>query len=62
MDTNELLIRTMNAAKEARKRGFEKTAEAFDEIVESLLAIINSQSRLSEEKCANARADVLHVH
>ena len=37
MDVNELLVRTMNAAKEARERGFCKTADALDEIVESLL-------------------------
>lgn len=43
MDTNELLVRTMNAAKEARESGFYKTADAFDEIVESWFDLLDTQ-------------------
>ena len=62
MDPNELLIRTMNAAKAAREQGFEKTADAFDEIVESLLEFMNAQNQFSVEKRANSSADMLHFH
>lgn len=62
METNELLIRTMNAAKEAREKGFDKTADAFDEIVEGLLEVINAQSQFSDNVRANTCADVLHIH
>ncbi len=62
MDTNEILVRTMNAAKEARDQGFEKTADAFDEIVEKLLELANSRAQSVGEKRANTNADVLHVH
>ena len=62
MDTYELLVRTMNAAKEAREKGFDKTADAFDEIVEGLLEVINAQSQFSDNVRANTCADVLHIH
>ncbi len=62
MDTQELLVRTMNAAKEARERGFENTAGAFDEIVESLLQFMNSQTTSIGENRANSLPDTLHRH
>ena len=49
MDTHELLIRTINAAKEAREMGFENTAECFDEIVESLLDFMKSSTEIQHE-------------
>ncbi|WP_306112786.1 MULTISPECIES: hypothetical protein [unclassified Roseovarius] len=62
MDTNELLVRTMNAAKEARERGFDNTASALDEIVESLLELLNSRTQSMGEKQANIGPDFLHLH
>ncbi len=62
MDTNGLLIRTMKAAKEARSQGYRKTADAFDDIAESLLEVVNSQSQFSAKKQANSCVDVLHFH
>lgn len=62
MDTNEMLVRTMNAAKEARARGFEKTADAFDEIVESLLELLSSQAQSLGERRANSQLAAQHIH
>ena len=62
MDTNEILVRTMNAAKEARDQGFDNTADAFDEIVEKLLEMVNSRAQFTGEKRANSNADILHIH
>ena len=62
MDANEILVRTMNAAKEARNQGFNNTADAFDEIVEKLLELSNSRAQFVGEKRANTNADVLQVH
>ena len=62
MDTQELLVRTMNAAKEARERGFENTADAFDEIVDSLLQFMNSQTTSIGEKRANSLPYTAHRH
>ena len=62
MDTNAMLVRTMNAAKEARARGFENTADAFDEIVESLLELLNSHAQSMGDKRSNTRADAQHIH
>ncbi|WP_299852634.1 hypothetical protein [uncultured Roseovarius sp.] len=62
MDNQELLVRTMNAAKEARERGFVNTADAFDEIVENLLQILNSQIQPLDENRANLLPETLHMH
>ena len=62
MNTHELLIRTMNAAKDAREKGFDNTADALDGIVERLLEFINSQAQPGGEKRANSPADVQHLH
>ncbi len=62
MDTQELLVRTINAATEAREQGFEKTADAFDEIVKKLLEFMNAPVQSVGEKRANSCLDVLHVH
>lgn len=62
MDSQELLVRTMNAAKEARERGFVNTADAFDEIVGNLLQFLNSQVQSMDEKQANSRPETLHFH
>ncbi|WP_299852364.1 hypothetical protein [uncultured Roseovarius sp.] len=62
MDTNELLVRTMNAANEARERGFENTAEALAEIVESLLELSNSPFHSVGEKRANSRPEFQQIH
>ncbi len=62
MDTNAMLVRTMNAAKEARARGFENTADAFDEIVESLLELLNSHAQSMGDKRSNTRAAAQHIH
>ena len=43
MVSNQLLIRTIHAAKESRDRGFYNTADAFDEIVESLLSLLEPE-------------------
>ena len=62
MDTNELLVRTMNAAKEARERGFYKTADAFDEIVESLLDLLESRAQPASEIQLESFAEMQHFH
>ncbi len=62
MDTNELLVRTMSAAKEARERGFENTANALDEIVGNLLGLLNSRTQSVGEKRANIGTDFHHIH
>ena len=62
MDTHELLVRTLNAAKETRENGYEQTADAFDIIVENLLKHINSQVQSVGEKRANSIAYVQHFH
>lgn len=45
MDPNEMLVRTTNAAREAREKGFHKTADAFDEIVERLIVLMDSRTQ-----------------
>ena len=62
MNTQEILVRTMNAAKEARERGFVNTADAFDGIVDSLLQLMNSQTQSIGEKRVNSLPDTLHRH
>ena len=62
METNELLIRTLNAAKAARDRGFFKTADAFDEIAEDLLQFLTSPPRSPGEERAKTAPDLLHFH
>ena len=41
----ELLIRNIHAAKEAREKGYNNTADAFDEIVEGLLSLLDADSQ-----------------
>ncbi len=62
MDTQELLKRTMNAAKEKREQSFEQTADALDEIVVSLLELMNSPVQSVGEKSATSLPNVLHIH
>lgn len=62
MDVNELLVRTMNAAKEARERGFCKTADAFDEIVESLLDFLETRAQSKRENVAESTSEAHHIH
>ncbi len=62
MDTNEILARTLNAAKEARNRGFYKTADAFDEIVETLLDLLDAEQRSRSAKRANSASELQHFH
>ncbi|MFD1157915.1 hypothetical protein [Roseovarius aestuarii] len=62
MDTEEILVRTMNASKEAREHGFLNTAEAFDGIVDSLLQLMNSQTLSIGEKRVNSLPDTLQRH
>ena len=62
MVSNELLIRTIHAAKEARERGFDNTADAFDEIVESLLELLKSKPAIPSEETTTALSDFDHIH
>ena len=62
MDTNEMLVRTMNAAKEARERGFFKTADAFDEIVESLLDLLESHAHSQHDGVIETVPEVHHMN
>ena len=62
MDTNELLVRTLNAAKEARKKGFYNTADAFEEIVENLLALLDAQSQSTHETRMVSPTESHHIH
>ena len=45
MVTYELLIRSIHAAKVAREKGYDNTADAFDEIVEGLLSLLDAESQ-----------------
>lgn len=62
MDTNEMLVRTMNAANEAREGGFPKTADAFDEIVESLLDLLETRAQSKRENVVETVLEAHHVH
>lgn len=62
MVTNELLIRTIYAAKEARKCGYECTAEALDQIIEDLLSLNNQCSQFEIEKCTHPQQGFTHFN
>ena len=62
MDSNELLIRTINASIEARKRGFVNTAEAFDEITESILELSSIRDQKVMKKSGNNAIDDFEFH
>lgn len=62
MVTHELLIRTIHAAREARERGFDNTADAFDEIVESLLELLKSNSSVPGEEMTTILSEFDHIH
>ena len=62
MDTYELLVRTMNAAKEAREKGFYETADAFDEIVESLLDLLEVRVQSDRDFWNTSVPELHHVH
>ncbi len=62
MVTNELLIRTIHAAREARERGFYNTADAFDEIVENLLDLLKPSSTISSELATIELSKLDHIH
>lgn len=49
MDVNELLARTMKVSKEAEEKGFYETADAFDDILDSLLEMLNSRAQFENE-------------
>lgn len=62
MASHEILLRTMNAAKEARENGFMNTADAFDEIATNLLNLLRSHSQSEDVKAANANPFVFDKH
>ena len=62
MHTNELLVRTMNTAKQAREEGYSDTAEAFDQIVESLLGHLDSNLQPSGEFQTKPVAEVQYLN
>ena len=62
MDPNELLVRTMNAARDAREKGFDKTADAFEEIVESMLDLLSSRSNSQNEVATEPMLEFYHFH
>ncbi len=62
MVEHELLVRTVNAAKEAREQGFDNTADAFDEIVESLLNLINLSSQFEVENRTHSQHEITHIN
>ena len=62
MVTHELLVRTMNAAKEARKQGFEGTADALDEIVENLLQLFNPGTQLEHEIQTHSHSESISIN
>ena len=62
MDTNEILVRTMNAAKEARKCGFYNTADAFVEIVETLLVSLDENAHSKSAKRTASVSELQHFH
>ncbi len=62
MVTNELLLRTIHAAKEARERGFYNTADAFDEIVENLLELLKSNSTIPGGEITALSSEFDHIH
>ncbi|MEO3417411.1 hypothetical protein AAFO92_22360 [Roseovarius sp. CAU 1744] len=62
MNTNEMLIRTMNAAKEARKKGFLNTAEALDEIGERLLGLLESHAQPQSDYLVEPSSELHHMH
>ncbi|MEO3417394.1 hypothetical protein AAFO92_22275 [Roseovarius sp. CAU 1744] len=61
MITNELLIRTVSAAKHARENGFKNTADAFDEIAENLLELMNSGSATSFDGTRARPSEIEHI-
>ncbi|MEO3416804.1 hypothetical protein AAFO92_19305 [Roseovarius sp. CAU 1744] len=62
MNTNEMLIRTMNAAKDAREKGFLNTAEALDEIGERLLGLLESHAQSQSDYLFEASTELHHMH
>lgn len=62
MDVNELLIRTMNASREAQENGFYDTAEALDDILDSLLETLISRNQIESEALAITAPISNHIH
>ena len=62
MDVNELLARTMNASKEAQELGCYETADALDDILDSLLEMLRSQIQFERETSAILPQETQHLH
>ena len=62
MVTHELLVRATNAAKEAREQGFDNTADALDEIVESLLQLFNPKTQFEIENRTHIQTEFNHFN
>ncbi len=61
MDVNEMLVRTINAAKEAREKGFYETADAFDSIAESLLDLLETRSQSERDMRLSETPELDHA-
>ena len=62
MITHELLVRTTNAAKEARDQGFDNTADAFDDVAENLLKLFNPSTQLEIENRTHLHTNFTHFN
>ena len=62
MVTNELLIRTVHAARDARERGYNNTADAFEEIADNLLELLRSRSATPCDARAKAALELNAMH
>ncbi len=62
MDVNDLLVRTLNASREAEKKGCYETADAFDDILDNLLDFLYSRSHLERETPVIVLPELQHLH
>ena len=62
MDVNELLARTMNASKAAQEMGCYETADALDDILDSLLEMLQSRAQFERETPAVLLLETQHLH
>ncbi len=62
MDVNNLVARTMNVSKEAQEKGFYETPDAFDDILDSLLEMLNSRAQFEHETPAILQPETQHLH
>ena len=62
MGINNLLVRTMNASKEAEENGCYETADALDDILDGLLEMLYSRAQFERETPVTSSPETQHFH